>query len=114
VLARANRITSAADYKRITRTGRRRRGALTLTYARPSDPGSPLRVGVIVARNVGKAVVRNRVRRRIKAIGWRLAHEVHGVDVVVRALPQAAAAPFADLEGDIRTAVRSLVDREAA
>ncbi len=114
MLARANRITSAADYKRITRTGRRRRGALTLTYGRAGEPAQPFRMGVIVARNVGKAVVRNRVRRRIKAIGWQLATEVQGIDVVVRALPAAAAAPFADLEGEVRAAVQVLAGREAA
>jgi ribonuclease P protein component len=114
VLAKANRVTSAADYKRIVRSGRRRRGALTLTYARAHEPGSPLRMGVIVAKNVGGAVVRIRVRRRIKAIGWELAHEVGGVDVVVRALPPAADARFAELEGEVRSAVRSLAGREAA
>ena len=115
MLAKANRITSAADYKRITRTGRRRRGALTLTYGKPREPSTrPFRMGVIVARNVGKAVVRNRVRRRIKAVGWELAREVSGLDVVVRALPSAADAPFADLEGEVRAAVRSLAGREAA
>jgi ribonuclease P protein component len=114
VLAKANRITSAADYKRIVRTGRRRRGALTLTYGRPHEAGTPLRMGVIVAKNVGGAVVRNRVRRRIKAIGWDLAREVQGVDVVVRALPPAAAAQFAELEGEVRTAVRFFAERGAA
>ncbi len=114
MLAKANRVTSAADYKRIVRTGRRRRGALTLTYGRPHEPGQPLRMGVIVAKNVGGAVVRNRVRRRIKAIGWELAREVGGVDVVVRALPPASGAPFALLEGEVRSAVRSLAGREPA
>jgi ribonuclease P protein component len=114
VLARANRITSAGDYKRIVRTGRRRRGALTLTYGRPHEPGAPLRMGVIVAKNVGGAVVRNRVRRRIKAIGWELARDVQGVDVVVRALPPAAAAQFADLEGEVTSAVRLLSEQGAS
>ena len=96
MLAKANRVTSATDYRRLVRSGRRVRGALTLAYGRRTTVDEPLRVGVIVARNVGGAVVRNRVRRRIKAIGWELAHEVRGVDVVVRALPQSASAQFAD------------------
>lgn len=114
MLAKANRVTRAADYRRIVRTGRRRRGALVLAYARPGDEAGPLRMGVIVAKNVGGAVVRNRVRRRIKAIGWQLAHEVRGLDVVVRALPPAAVAPFADLEREVGAAVRALAAREAA
>ena len=114
MLAKANRVTRAADYRRIVRTGRRRGGPLVLAYARSGDAAAPLRMGVIVAKNVGNAVVRNRVRRRIKAIGWQLAHEVQGIDVVVRALPPAADASFADLEREVDVAVRALAGKEAA
>jgi ribonuclease P protein component len=68
-------------------------------------------MGVIVARNVGKAVVRNRVRRRIKAVGWSLAQELHGLDVVLRALPSAADADFADIDGEVRRLVGVLKER---
>ena len=111
MLAKANRIVSATDYRRLVRSGRRARGALTLAYGRRSNPDSPLRVGVIVARNVGKAVVRNRVRRRIKAVGWALAQDVHGLDVVVRALPSSASADFADIDTEVRRLVGSLQER---
>ena len=114
MLAKANRVTRAADYRRIVRTGRRRRGALVLAYARPSDQAAPLRMGVIVAKNVGNAVVRNRVRRRIKAVGWRLAQELRGIDIVVRALPPAANAAFVDLEREVESAVLALAVKEAA
>jgi ribonuclease P protein component len=112
VLAKANRVTRAADFRRIVRTGRRRRGSLVLAYARPGGETGPLRMGVIVAKNVGGAVVRNRVRRRIKAVGWQLAHEVQGMDVVVRALPPAAGAPFAEIEREVTVAVRALAGQE--
>ena len=111
MLAKANRIVSATDYRRLVRSGRRARGSLTLAYGRRSNPGDPLRMGVIVARNVGNAVVRNRVRRRIKAVGWELAHDVHGLDVVVRALPSAAAADFAGIDGEVRRLVDRLQER---
>jgi ribonuclease P protein component len=108
VLAKANRVTSATDYRRLVRSGRRARGALTLAYGRRTAPGDPLRVGVIVARNVGGAVVRNRVRRRIKAATRPLTSEVTGLDVVVRALPAAAAATWPDLAGEVGEHVRTL------
>ena len=111
MLAKANRIVSATDYRRLVRSGRRARGALTLAYGRRSNPDSPLRVGVIVARNVGNAVVRNRVRRRIKAVGWALAQDVQGLDVVVRALPSAAAADFAAVDTEVRRLVGTLQER---
>jgi ribonuclease P protein component len=111
VLAKANRIVAATDYRRLVRSGRKARGALTLAYGRRSDPDAPLRMGVIVARNVGNAVVRNRVRRRIKAVGWSLAQDVHGVDVVLRALPSSARADFAALDVEVRRLVGALRER---
>jgi ribonuclease P protein component len=111
VLARQNRIVAAADFKRLVRSGRRARGPLTLTYARRTAAGDPLRVGVVVARSVGKAVVRNRVRRRIRAASWQLAREVDGLDVVVRALPAAAGADWPALSAAVRGQVLSLAGR---
>lgn len=108
MLARANRIVTAVDYRRLVRSGRRARGPVALAYARRTRPGEPLRMGVIVARNVGKAVVRNRVRRRIKAVGWSLARDLSGLDVVIRALPPAAGAPFAEIDGEVRRLVAVL------
>lgn len=111
MLAKANRIVAATDYRRLVRSGRKARGGLTLAYGRRSEPGSPLRMGVIVARNVGNAVVRNRVRRRIKAVGWSLAQDMDGLDVVLRALPSSAKAGFADLDGEVRRLVGTLKER---
>ena len=108
MLAKANRVTSATDYRRLVRSGRRARGALTLAYGRRTGPGEPLRVGVIVARNVGGAVLRNRVRRRIKAAAWPLSAEITGLDVVVRALPAAAGATWPDLAAEVRDHVTTL------
>ncbi|WP_375401162.1 ribonuclease P protein component [uncultured Amnibacterium sp.] len=126
MLAKANRVTAAVDYRRITRTGRRQRGEFVLAYGRWSEPEQPLRMGVIVARNVGNAVVRNRVRRRIKAVGWSLASGrdgasgsdgasgidrapgFTGLDVVIRALPGSALASWPALQAEVREAVRML------
>ena len=108
MLAKANRVTSAADYRRLVRSGRRSKGSLTLAYARRTRAEDPLRVGIIVARNVGKAVIRNRVRRRIKAASRPLTPTVRGIDVVVRALPAAAAASWDELEREVQGHVATL------
>jgi ribonuclease P protein component len=55
--------------------------------------------------------VRNRVRRRIKAVGWALAQDVHGLDVVFRALPSAASADFGAIEAEVRRHVGTLQER---
>ena len=67
--------------------------------------------GFAVSKAVGGAVVRNRVKRRLRAlVADRLDHLPEGSRLVVRALPDAATADFAtlgaDLDGALSTAVR--------
>ena len=58
----------------------------------------PTRVGIVVSRRVGNAVVRNRVRRRVREALRVLYPEIPpNFDVVVTARPPSAAAPFEQL-----------------
>lgn len=64
--------------------------------------GGQPRFGFIVAKTVGNAVTRNLVRRRLKAICHdSVVHAARGADVVIRALPSAATAPFASLHAEV-------------
>ncbi|WP_291050774.1 ribonuclease P protein component [Herbiconiux sp.] len=96
MLARANRITHGRDYRGTVRRGAKFVGPHTVTYIRASDSSSSdARFGFIVAKSVGVAVVRNRVRRRMKAAAFALLPSMApGTDVVVRALPEAASQPY--------------------
>jgi ribonuclease P protein component len=66
--------------------------------SRSGDGDAPARVGFVVSRAVGSAVTRNRVKRRLRHL---MRERVVGLDegsvLVVRALPAAAAATYADL-----------------
>jgi ribonuclease P protein component len=105
VLARANRVKTPDDFRQIMRRGRRSGGTLLVTHALRGESG-PVRFGFVVGRSVGNAVVRNRVRRRLRAIAsGLLASVVPGTAVVVRALPPAAAGSFVELDGDVRKAL---------
>jgi ribonuclease P protein component len=102
VLARANRLTRGADYKAVVRRGRRCAGAHTITYVSRAETDGPARFGFIVSRQVGGAVVRNTVRRRLKALCYEsLAGIAPGGDIVIRALPTAASASFDELRADV-------------
>jgi ribonuclease P protein component len=106
VLARTNRITHGSDYRGIVRRGAKFVGPNTVTYIRASD-SSDARFGFIVAKNVGIAVVRNRVRRRLKAVSYALLPELtSGVDVVVRALPEAGSQSYGVLFEELSRSLR--------
>lgn len=60
------------------------------------------RFGFIISKQVGTAVVRNSVRRRLKAVcAEALAGVPEGTDVVIRALPASATASYAELRADV-------------
>jgi ribonuclease P protein component len=60
------------------------------------------RFGFIISKQVGTAVVRNTVRRRLKAVcADALARIPEGTDVVIRALPASATATYAELSADV-------------
>ena len=106
MLAKANRITSADDYRVIVRRGAKVAGAHTVSYLRSRESGTDARFGFIVSKKVGTAVRRNLVRRRLKAVCHEaLADGVHGVDIVVRALPGAAEAEWGELRAEVLDAV---------
>jgi ribonuclease P protein component len=70
------------------------------------------RIGFTVTKKVGKAVVRNRVRRRLRAAVDEVACEnaLPGWDYVVIGRQQTIERPFADLVEDIRSAMKRIPD----
>ncbi len=69
---------------------------------RDTDDAHATRVGFIVSKAVGNAVVRNRTKRRLREImRVRLDELSAGELFVVRALPHAAEADFSSLEAEV-------------
>jgi ribonuclease P protein component len=70
----------------------------------------PARVGFVVSRGVGGAVVRNRVRRRLRhLVRERLAELPRAAVVVVRANPAAAEASYDELRADLGRCLERVV-----
>jgi ribonuclease P protein component len=110
VLPASHRLRSSAEFGVTVRRGRRAGTRTVVVHvARPVDAGAsavPVRVGFVVGKPVGGAVVRNRTKRRLRALMRPLlASVVPGTRVVVRANPAAAGAPTPVLERDLASAL---------
>jgi ribonuclease P protein component len=87
-------------------------GYLLVPAGAPED--APPRAGFVVSRAVGPAVVRNRVRRRLRALVREYMSSLPGGSLlVVRAHPQAATARQADLAAELDLVMNTLVRRQA-
>jgi ribonuclease P protein component len=98
-----------------TLRGGRRAGRPLVSGHLLCQPGreDPARVGFVVSKAVGGAVVRNRVRRRLRHLtrGY-LASLPEGSLLVVRANPRAATARQADLAAELDLVIRALLRRQ--
>lgn len=102
MLARPYRITSGSDYRLVVRRGSRCGGARVITSVLTTGETRGARFGFIISKQVGGAVVRNTVRRRLKAVcAEALSRVPEGTDIVIRALPASATATFAELRADV-------------
>ncbi len=95
-------LKNATDFNHVFRFGvRSRQGGITLLTS--PGPTEYSRLGLVVGRRVGSAVVRNRVKRRLRA-AVREVGLPHGVDCVVLGSKAVADVPFSILCGWIHKA----------
>jgi ribonuclease P protein component len=101
--------------RRGSRSGRRLlTGHLLVPAAGAAGEDCPSRAGFVVSRAVGNAVVRNKVRRRLRVLVREyLSSLPRGSLLVVRAHPQAATASQADLAAELDLVMNTLVRRQA-
>jgi ribonuclease P protein component len=105
-MERKYRLRQSADFQRVRQEGRSWSYRLvTLCALRNNLEYS--RFGFAVSRRVGKAVMRNRVRRRMREV-VRLEHMsiVQGWDMVFVARPLAAQATYAEIASAIAEVLR--------
>ena len=101
-----NRLRRSTEFRRVFTEGRRAAdGLLVMTAVRNEGPA--LRFGLAVSGRTGGAVVRNRIRRRLREI-LRELDAAPGYDVVVSARPAAATATFWRLKESVEKLSRRL------
>jgi ribonuclease P protein component len=94
--------------------GRRvRRGPVTITWL-PGDDGQPPRVAYAIGRRVGGAVVRNRVRRRLRAVTADLTPRMRPGAYLFGAGREAASVPYEELKRAVTEALADLAEGRPA
>lgn len=92
------RLLRRTDFRRVYDEGKRRSASLCAVFFRPN--GLPhTRLGITVSARVGNAVLRNRVKRRVREV-FRLNRTAipGGWDIVVNPREAVASVPFPTLE----------------
>lgn len=134
MLAAAQRLRRGNEFAAAIRRGRRAGRGAVVVHLDLADPTTPLpaedrrtavkparagaettpaptaRAGFVVSKAVGGAVVRNRIRRRLRhLVRERFDTVPAGATLVVRALPAAASVPYARLAADLDAAIAAVL-----
>jgi ribonuclease P protein component len=104
------RLTRPAEFEQVKKNGRAQRGRL-LVVSVLRENGLAFRAGFVTSRTIGRAVVRNRVRRRLREIVRKHQHDIiGGVWIVTIARASAGTANHAELEAEwLRLAGRASI-----
>lgn len=106
-------LKKARDFDRVFRSGQSFGCRELVLFVRPKNRGIP-RVGYCVSKKLGKAVVRNRVRRRLRELVRRLEGEVGpGWDFVILARQAAVEASFQKLHDSLKGLMRKARKKKA-
>ena len=112
-LDRMERLKRRTDFRAAAAGARVSAGAFVL-QARHRDAAGPVRIGFTVSKQVGNAVERNRVRRRLRemvrrASGTALCAALHANhDYVLIGRAAALKTPFADMVRELDAALRRI------
>jgi ribonuclease P protein component len=114
MLPKAARMRHRTEFSAAIRGGSKygRPALVGHLLARAGCDESP-KVGFIVSRAVGQAVVRNKVRRRLRHLSAGYLHSLpRGSLLVLRANPRAATAGQAELAAELDVVVKALLRRQ--
>jgi ribonuclease P protein component len=109
LLARENRLKSADDFRSTMKMGRKVSSDNLVIYLKRDEASPQSRFGFVVAKTVGNAVVRNSVKRRMRAIAREVIPKLNETGyrfaVVVRALPGSATTDWNKLQQELSDAI---------
>ena len=103
------RLGRRSEYQAVYHSGQRRSSQQFIVFFR-SNGGEHSRFGISVKKALGGAVVRNRIKRRIREILRLSQSEIpSGWDIVIHPRSTVARAEFASLQAELLRLLRSVV-----
>ena len=100
-LPKSLRLTRWCDYARVRKEGRTVAGRYLVLGVAPHGGQKEFRVGFVTSKKVGNAVMRNLVRRRLRAVVREFGERVQGeVDLVTVARFRAGSATYGQLRSE--------------
>lgn len=111
-----DRLRRRSEFRAVRRGRRVSRPGFLLQSLKSADDDRPPRFGYTVTKKIGNAVVRNRIRRRLKEAVRLSAGMVAtpGTDYVLIGRRAALSLPFDRLIDDLRSGIVSLSDNQTA
>jgi ribonuclease P protein component len=108
---KSRRLIRPAEFDAVKKGGQVQRGKLMTLSVLAVEPGETFRAGFVTSRKIGSAVVRNRVRRRLRDIVRKHQHEIVGGKwIVTIARVHSAVAAYRELEDEwLRLAGRASI-----
>lgn len=111
-LPKQKRLTKRHEFVRVYETGRKQFSRYAVLFFAANDsPNS--RIGITVTKKVGKANIRNRLKRWTREVYRRqrepLGLDARPLDIVVNVKPNALEASFADFSRDFTKALERIV-----
>lgn len=101
------RLTSTTDFQRVRRLGKSYAHPLVVLVALKNENSSQTRFAVAAGRSVGKAVQRNRAKRRLRAaLQPHLAETNPGWDAILIARQPIEAADFSKIQSAVTMLLR--------
>jgi ribonuclease P protein component len=105
VLPAHHRLVDSDAFRDTVRSGQRSGSRTLVVHLRLNESDEAARAGFVVSKAVGNAVVRNRVKRRLRHLTREHLHSLQALSgsavLVVRALPASATASYAELGADL-------------
>ena len=104
---KSSKLLKHSDFQHVYKNGKRHfSGLLTAFYwSRPTSGSDGPRIGITVGRALGGAVVRNRIKRRIReAVRFHLPELTVSADVVFNPKKSALTAEFAQIDQEVKRA----------